>query len=86
VATKAQLQRPVGIVRNVGGRRVGERMLEWAVELISARGRRLARLDAQASDARLCRYYEQLGFRALETALLGGTFMTRLFERELRPA
>jgi ribosomal protein S18 acetylase RimI-like enzyme len=76
----------MGIARSVGGKRIGQRMLEWAVELIGARGRRFARLNAQASNSPLCRYYEQRGFRPLETALLGGSFMTRLFERELRPA
>ena len=68
----------------MAGSRVGHRMLEWAVELISSRGRRFARLDAQASNAPLCSYYEQRGFRPLETVLLDGSFMTQLFERELR--
>ena len=46
-------------------------------------GRRFARLDAMASNAALCRYYEQRGFQSLGTALLPGIFRTRLFEREL---
>jgi ribosomal protein S18 acetylase RimI-like enzyme len=75
----------ISIARSVGGNRVGQRMLEWAVELIAARGRRFARLDAQASNVRLCDYYKQLGFRELETAALGN-FVTRLFERELSSA
>ena len=73
----------MAIVRSAGGMRVGERMLEWAIGTIVARGRRLARLDAMASNAPLCRYYEQRGFRPLETALLPGNFTTRLFERKL---
>jgi ribosomal protein S18 acetylase RimI-like enzyme len=73
----------MAVARSAGGMRVGERMLEWAVGTIGAHGRRFARLDAMASNARLCRYYEQRGFRPLETALLPGNFMTRLFEREL---
>jgi hypothetical protein len=57
-------------------------MLEWAVATIAAR-RRFARLDAQASNAPLCRYYEERGFRPLDTASLAGNFTTRRFEREL---
>jgi ribosomal protein S18 acetylase RimI-like enzyme len=73
----------MAIVRSATGMRVGERMLEWAIGTIAARGRRQARLDAMASNGRLCRYYEQRGFRPLETALLPGNFTTRLFERKL---
>ena len=74
----------MAIARSTGGMRVGERMLQWAVGTIAARGRIFARLDAMASNAPLCRYYAQRGFRPLETALLPGNFTTRLFERELR--
>jgi ribosomal protein S18 acetylase RimI-like enzyme len=73
----------IAIARNVSGLGVGEQMLEWAVAVIAARGRRVARLDAMASNAPLCRYYEQRGFRALGTVLLAGDFTTRLFERDL---
>jgi ribosomal protein S18 acetylase RimI-like enzyme len=73
----------MGIARSVGGGRVGQGMLEWAVATIAARGRRFARLDAMASNAPLCRYYQDRGFRPLGTALLAGNFTTRLFEREL---
>jgi ribosomal protein S18 acetylase RimI-like enzyme len=74
----------IAITRRVAGMRVGERLLEWAVERISASGRRFARLDAMASNATLCRYYEQRGFRPLGTAtLFGGMYTARLFERGL---
>jgi ribosomal protein S18 acetylase RimI-like enzyme len=74
----------MAIKRSVAGGRVGERMLEWAVDTIAARGRRFARLDAMASNAALCGYYERRGFRPLGTALLVGDFLTRLFEREMK--
>jgi ribosomal protein S18 acetylase RimI-like enzyme len=74
----------MAIVRSAGGMRVGERMLEWAVTTIGERGRALARLDAMASNAPLCRYYEHRGFHPLGTALLPGNFTTRQFERDLR--
>ncbi|MFZ0887241.1 MAG: GNAT family N-acetyltransferase [Candidatus Binataceae bacterium] len=74
----------MAIARTVGGMRVGERMLEWAVDTIAARGQRFARLDAIASNAQLCRYHERCGFRPLGTAsLLAGNYTARLFERTL---
>jgi ribosomal protein S18 acetylase RimI-like enzyme len=75
----------MAVARSAGGMRVGERMLEWAVDNIATRGRCFARLDAMASNARLCRYYEQRGFRPLGTAtLLAGIYTAQLFERELQ--
>ena len=75
----------IAISRSVGGMRVGERLLEWAVETIAARGRQFARLDTIASNVALCRYYEERGFRPLGTAtLFGAMYTARLFERELR--
>jgi ribosomal protein S18 acetylase RimI-like enzyme len=74
----------VAITRSVAGMRVGERLLEWAVETIATRGRRFARLDAMASNAALCRYYEERGFQPLGTVtLFGGMYTGRLLEREL---
>jgi len=75
----------MGIARSVGGQRVGQQMLEWAVETIATRVRRFARLDAMASNEPLCRYYEERGFRPLGTVVLAGNFTTRLFEREALP-
>jgi ribosomal protein S18 acetylase RimI-like enzyme len=74
----------MAVARSAGGMRVGERMLEWAVGTIAARGRAFARLDAMASNAPLCRYYEQRGFRPLGTAtLFAGIYTAQLFERVL---
>lgn len=76
----------IAITRTVGGLRVGERLLEWAVHQIAARGRQFARLDTIASNAVLCRYYGEHGFQALETVtLFGGMYTARLFEREVGP-
>jgi ribosomal protein S18 acetylase RimI-like enzyme len=81
---KAGYIHAIAITRRVGGMRVGERLLDWAVEKIAARGRRFARLDAIASNLALCRYYEERRFRPLETVtLFGGMYTARLFEREL---
>ena len=76
----------IAISRNVGGMRVGEQLLEWAVETIAARGRQFARLDTIASNVALCRYYGQHGFRSLgTTTLFDAIYTARLFERDLRP-
>ena len=73
----------MGISRTLGGKRVGESMLEWAVDRIAHCGRRFARLDAQASNVSLCRYYEDRGFGPRGTKLLAGDFLTRLFEKKI---
>jgi ribosomal protein S18 acetylase RimI-like enzyme len=74
----------IAIKRRIAGMRVGDRLLEWAVDTIRARGRSFARLDAMASNTALCRYYEQRGFRPLGTVTLyGGIYTGRLFERQL---
>ena len=63
-----------------------EHLVVWPVKTIAARGRRFARLDAMASNAALCRYYEERGFRPLgTTTLFGSMYTARLFEQELRP-
>ena len=75
----------IAITGSVAGMRVGERLLEWAVERIAARGRKFARLDAIAANPVLCRYYEERGFQPLETVtLFGGMYTARLFEKDLR--
>jgi ribosomal protein S18 acetylase RimI-like enzyme len=73
----------IAITRAVGGLRVGERLLEWAVERIAARGKRYARLDCMAGNEILCRYYQVRGFTPLGTAALLGNWTSRLFERSL---
>jgi 2'-5' RNA ligase len=79
----------IAITRQVGGMRVGERLLEWTLKTIAAQGKRLARLDTVASNARLCRYYEDCGFRPLGTvtffdgAYTGGMYTAALFEKDL---
>ena len=74
----------MAVARSAGGMRVGERMLEWAVNKIAVRGLTFARLDAMASNVPLCHYYEQRGFQPLGTAtLFAGNYTAQLFERGL---
>jgi ribosomal protein S18 acetylase RimI-like enzyme len=71
------------VMRKVGGLEVGDRLLQWAIELIASRGRRYVRLDCQESNEALCRYYEQRGFVRLGIAQLPGDWTSRLFERRI---
>ncbi len=75
--------RGLAISRSVAGLGVGERVLEWAIGLIAARGRRYARLDCIASNVGLCRYYNDRGFTAMGTAMPLRLYTCRLFEREI---
>lgn len=52
----------LAIRNDVRGQRVGERMLEWAKDSIRSRGRRYLRLDCDAGNVALRRYYETRGF------------------------
>ncbi len=73
----------LAISRSVAGLGVGERMLEWAIGLVAARGRRYARLDCIASNLGLCRYYNDRGFTAMGTAMPLRLYTCRLFERAI---
>ena len=53
-----------------------ERHAPARVERIAARGAAFARLDAMASNGALCRYYEERGFRPLETVTLFESVVT----------
>jgi protein-tyrosine phosphatase len=44
------------------GRQLGKRMLEWAIDHIRSRGKRIARLDCMTANPRLRAYYESAGF------------------------
>jgi ribosomal protein S18 acetylase RimI-like enzyme len=48
--------------RAFGGRRLGERILEWIEASAASAGRSFVRLDTQRDDAAIRRYYERLGF------------------------
>jgi ribosomal protein S18 acetylase RimI-like enzyme len=49
------------------GERVGERLLAWVESYAAGRGRPLVRLDCDAANVRLCRYYDDLGYRWVST-------------------
>jgi ribosomal protein S18 acetylase RimI-like enzyme len=61
------------------GNHLGRQLLYWAERYTKGRGRLWIRLDCEASNARLCRYYEEVGFRRV------GEFEgAALFEKALR--
>lgn len=56
------------IIRNEArGRGVGAAMLAWAERTTRERGRRFLRLDCDATNSKLCAYYERLGFTSRGT-------------------
>jgi protein-tyrosine phosphatase len=44
------------------GRQLGQRMLEWTIDHVRSRGKRIARLDCMTANPRLRAYYESAGF------------------------
>jgi GNAT superfamily N-acetyltransferase len=48
-------------------KRIGERLLGWAESYVRGRGRRFIRLDCDADNERLCRYYQDLGYQRMAT-------------------
>lgn len=63
----------------VKGNHLGRQLLNWAESYARGRGRTWVRLDCDASNARLCRYYEEAGYRRA-----GGLDGSALFEKALR--
>jgi ribosomal protein S18 acetylase RimI-like enzyme len=61
------------------GNHLGRQLLKWAESYAQGRGRVTVRLDCDASNARLCRYYEELGYRRV-----GEFDGAALFEKTLR--
>lgn len=53
--------------RAFAGQRLGERILDWAGDQAVRRGATWLRLDAWTSNARLQRYYQELGFKHVRT-------------------
>ncbi len=72
-------------VRNhIRGHGIGARLLDWAQAHIAAQGREYIRLDCWDKNARLCRYYESLGFRPCGH-FTAGDWTGALYEKEAAP-
>lgn len=54
----------VRVAANRRGERLGQRLLEWAIEKCRERGCRVVQLTTNKSRADAHRFYERLGFKA----------------------
>jgi len=63
-----------------GGRGLGRALIQWAAERVRSEQRAFLRLDCLASNARLCRYYTDLGFEPRGLVTVDG-FVCAKFER-----
>ena len=72
----------LAIRTHLHGQQLGEALLNWAVEQIRQRGRKWVRLDCLASNSRLRRYYEALGF-VYRGQVGDHDYVAALYEREL---
>ncbi len=60
------------------GERMGERLLAWAESFVRGRGRRWLRLDCDAANDRLRRYYEEAGYEHVGIHAGAALFQKRL--------
>lgn len=67
--------------RTFGGRGLGRWMLEWAAERTRAANLPLLRLDCTAKNRKLCRYYEDAGFRFVGTTAMGPEDVRALYQK-----
>ena len=75
--------------RGFAGRGIGRLILQWAEGSIAAAGRPLARLDCVKSNRPLRRYYEDAGYRFVETKTfpdIAWAVDTALYEKQLSPS
>jgi GNAT superfamily N-acetyltransferase len=68
----------MAVRRGHAGCGIGERLVGWAGEQASARGRRFLRLDCREDNPSLGAYYQRLGFTPRGSARVGGTIVTLL--------
>lgn len=72
----------LAVRRQLAGRGLGARMLGLAAERVLARGRDLLRLDTQAENPGLNRYYVRQGFRLVKTVVVRN-WPCNLYEKRL---
>ena len=72
----------LAIATSVHGHGLGKLLLTWAEGRFRDAGRRMIRLDCVADNSRLCRYYQELGYREVVRPT-AGPHRTRLFEKAI---
>ena len=70
----------LAVARDAHGEGTGRRLIQWAEEQASARGKRFLRLDTGAHNGDLRAYYEALGFE-LRSVRVVGSWTVAMFER-----
>jgi len=55
----------MAVRRDCAGQGMGVELLDWASGYFAKAGRRKLRLDCYENNARLCRYYDEHGFRTI---------------------
>jgi GNAT superfamily N-acetyltransferase len=73
----------LAVLRELAGRGIGARAVEWVDRAAAQRGRTFVRLDCQRDLPGIRRYYERLGFE-LRGEKTKGTFAWALYERRVR--
>jgi ribosomal protein S18 acetylase RimI-like enzyme len=69
--------------RRLKGRGAAAAMLDWARARASEQGRAYLRLDCAADRPKLCRFYEEHGFRRVGRRMVG-PYDTAFYELPLR--
>lgn len=64
------------------GKAVGAQLVAWAAQEVSKRGRQYLRLDCDARNFALCRYYDRLGFIQTGQRALSSGYVASLLQCE----
>lgn len=69
------------------GQGIGGKVVAWAESQAAQQGKSHLRLDCDAANVRLCKYYEKLGFTRVDTkATANPDYVAALYERLVCPA
>ncbi|WP_321935837.1 GNAT family N-acetyltransferase [Paraburkholderia sp. J8-2] len=77
----------LSVRKDFNGRGLGSFMLDWCANQVSGLNRRFVRLDCAIHNAKLCAWYESLGFirAGLYTEPQPGGYVWSLYERPAHP-
>ncbi len=78
---KAGYLHGLAVLRKYAGKGIGKQMLEWAIEVIRAKGK-IVRLDCMAENPRINRYYTDMAFEPKGQTTLASGFKVSLYEKK----